>query len=631
MQITLGAGLTRPQGRRVEVFGVDSFAQVLREAPIEKEGWWSPHTFTGDYRDSEKWEAAWCIGIDVDQDGHAALPEEVAEQIEAAARKGQLSGSIFHRTPAGARVAFVLEGECTDPTAFDRAAAGASIAVANDLKALNITGLNVDPKPHRDLARLYFLPNCFAKGSLRRADVFILHSEPYSIAELAALIPEAPKPPLRSVPAPRDTDKVLRARKYVERMGPSIEGQRGDDHAFRVAAYLVNDFALDEDQALAILQDWNRTCAPPWEDRDLLRFLRSASKNGSRPVGGKLLEDRPLPSHAVTSQPAEPAPKAKRPIPLVRAKDVVEEPVEWLIPGFVARRELTDLSGDPGVGKGGILASWAARVTNESDEGVILFSTEDRLGHVKSRLRAEGADLNRVLLLDIREANSNPILPADIDLVESAVREYRAALVALDPALEFMAGNLDSHKQQDVQLFAASLGNMAHRTGAAVLTVRHLNKAQGVSAIYKGAGSIAFVARARMALMAAKDKENGGRVLSVVKGNIGKDSTAMSFDIVEKEGSTVVAWGEAVTVTADELVNQDPKKRGRPPAQVEGAVDMLRDMLAAGPMKVDDILRCAKAEGVSRATVYRAKRSMGLSACTLEMTSAWRLPFSEGT
>ena len=439
-------------------------------------------------------------------------------------------------------------------------------------------------------------------------------------------MPEPPRPALRSVPAPRGTDPVSRARAYVEKMGPSVEGNHGDDHAFRVAAALIRDFGLEESQAWDILQDWNRTCDPPWTDRDLQRFLRSAEKNGSNPVGGKLQEDRPRPARA--TQVSSPAPTPKRAgIPLVKAHDVTEEAVEWLIPGFVARRELTDLSGDPGVGKGGILASWAARVTGSSDEGVILFSTEDRLGHVKARLRAEGADLNRVLLLDIREANSNPILPGDIDLVEAAVREYRAALIAFDPALEFMGADLDSHKQQDVQLFAASLGNLAHRTGSAVLTVRHNNKAQGVAAIYRSAGSIAFIARARMALMANKDKENGGRVLSVVKGNIGKDSSAMSFDIVEKDGSTVVAWGEAVSITADELVNQDPgKKRGRPGVKVESAVDLLKEMLSAGAMKTADILRCAKSEGVSRTQVYEARKVLKLESCTVELHSGWRLP-----
>jgi replicative DNA helicase len=44
-------------------------------------------------------------------------------------------------------------------------------------------------------------------------------------------------------------------------------------------------------------------------------------------------------------------------IKLIRAIEVAEERVEWLIPNFIARSELTDLSGDPGVGKTGSATS----------------------------------------------------------------------------------------------------------------------------------------------------------------------------------------------------------------------------------------------------------------------------------
>jgi hypothetical protein len=259
-------------------------------------------------------------------------------------------------------------------------------------------------------------------------------------------------------------------------------------------------------------------------------------------------------------------------------------------------------------------------------EHVIMCATEDRLGHVKARLRAEGADLARILFLDIREAQPTPSLPGDIEAIEAVVRATDTRFLVLDPALEFMASALDSHKQQDVQRFTAALAGMAHRTGAAVVTVRHLNKATGVSAVYKGAGSIAFVARARMALLIAKEKESGSRVLTVVKGNIGKDTHSVTFDIVEKDGSTAVAWGESTTLTADELVNQDPKRRGPAPEKREAARDFLSDLLANGPVAKQDALGRAKSAGLGRTLVYEAARQLGLITATLELKPAWRLP-----
>lgn len=634
MQITVGAGLKMPLGTRVEVPTVGELAAALSANPDSVEGWWAPHLWSGDYRDSEAWEGAWAVGVDIDQDGHADLVGRVAERLEAAAAAGALSGNIFHRTPAGARIIFVFDKVCTNAEWFVDAAEGAAQAVAADLVEQSIEGLSVDPRPHKDLARLYFLPNTTAKGRRRSAAMVVMRHEPYLALDLSELRQAAKKTQQAtihrlSVPA---TSNVRRAAAYVARMGPSIEGNRGDDHAFRVAAALVRDFALDDSEAWSVINEWNGSCQPPWPESDLRRFLRSAEKNGSGGVGQKLMEARPQPQsqrQAPTAQAPAAAPREiAKGIPLVRACDAVEKPVEWVIENFLAKGELTDLSGDPGVGKGGITASWAARITKEHpDATVIFFATEDPLGRVKARLRAEGADLSRVLLLDITQPNASPILPGDIDLVEALVREHNAMLLILDPALEFMEASLDSHKQQDVARFMAPLLSVAQRTGAALLTVRHLNKGGGTSALYRASGSIGFTGKVRIALLASKAGDSGARALAVTKNNLGKDRHTVGFDVVSSGDASVITWGDVMATSADELVNQEPgKKHGPAPAKMEAAADLLRSMLSGGPMKCDDVIRCAKAEGVSRSLVYEAKKSLGIVSCTIELASGWRLP-----
>jgi hypothetical protein len=313
----------------------------------------------------------------------------------------------------------------------------------------------------------------------------------------------------------------------------------------------------------------------------------------------------------------------------VRASTVEDRPVEWLIPNTVARGEHNDLCGDPGVGKGGITASWAAQVTRQDPRATVIFlATEDRLSLGKARLRAEGADLDRVLFFDIHAEQVTPALPCDLAPIEALVRDTGAALVTFDPAIEFMEADLDLHRQQDVQRFVSGLSGMAHRTGAAVLTVRHLNKAAGSSAIYRAAGSIAFTGRARMALLAAKDKEHGGRVLTVTKGNVGRDTYAITFDIVERNGSTVVTWGEETFITADELVNQDPRRaRGRP-AKVDSTRAFLEDLLADGKcMAKTEVVETARAaKAGSRTVVFEVAKAMGLADVTVGGKPGWRLP-----
>ena len=71
---------------------------------------------------------------------------------------------------------------------------------------------------------------------------------------------------------------VEHARKWLASHGPAISGNDGHTHTFRAALALVKGFSLDEPTALDLLREWNRTCAPPWSDRELNRKIQQAIK-----------------------------------------------------------------------------------------------------------------------------------------------------------------------------------------------------------------------------------------------------------------------------------------------------------------------------------------------------------------
>lgn len=93
--------------------------------------------------------------------------------------------------------------------------------------------------------------------------------------------------PRRSRPAP-DCPVLERARRYLASVPPAIAGQHGDIHTFRVCCRLVRGFALNEDEALEVLSDWNARCQPPWSVAELLDKLRRAERYGRESVGGLL-------------------------------------------------------------------------------------------------------------------------------------------------------------------------------------------------------------------------------------------------------------------------------------------------------------------------------------------------------
>jgi hypothetical protein len=85
-----------------------------------------------------------------------------------------------------------------------------------------------------------------------------------------------------------DGPAVDRAKRYLASVPPAIAGQHGDVHTFRVCCRLVRGFALSDDQAFAVLTDWNARCQPPWSTEELLDKLRCAARYGREPVGGLL-------------------------------------------------------------------------------------------------------------------------------------------------------------------------------------------------------------------------------------------------------------------------------------------------------------------------------------------------------
>jgi hypothetical protein len=71
--------------------------------------------------------------------------------------------------------------------------------------------------------------------------------------------------------------------------GHSAPGKLADVTTFRVCCRLVRGFALEDEDALAVLADWNSACVPPWSEEELRAKLKGARRYGREPVGGLLV------------------------------------------------------------------------------------------------------------------------------------------------------------------------------------------------------------------------------------------------------------------------------------------------------------------------------------------------------
>lgn len=210
--ITIGAGLTRPQGRfqHLATWTPAAVADALGKL-TGTEAWWTPHLFDGHYRQETRWQGAVALALDLDyhdpKGNHVALPEGLRGKLNALAL-----GNIGHGTPRGHRLIALLREPINDPNDYARAIAAFAAQARDALDALGVLavdgrdGLDVDAACH-DRARLLFAPNAMVNGQTRNAVVVVTREQLYDAAELLtrqempaepaepsndALLPDAP-------------------------------------------------------------------------------------------------------------------------------------------------------------------------------------------------------------------------------------------------------------------------------------------------------------------------------------------------------------------------------------------------------------------------------------------------------
>lgn len=83
--------------------------------------------------------------------------------------------------------------------------------------------------------------------------------------------------------------------RYLAAIGPAVQGAGGDQRTYE-AIRAAWGFALDDGEAMAELEVWNRGCDPPWSHRELHAKLGSIYRRCRLPRGYMLDEDaEPLP------------------------------------------------------------------------------------------------------------------------------------------------------------------------------------------------------------------------------------------------------------------------------------------------------------------------------------------------
>jgi hypothetical protein len=325
---------------------------------------------------------------------------------------------------------------------------------------------------------------------------------------------------------------------------------------------------------------------------------------------------------------------------------LISSPVTWLWPFRLGQGKLAMLDGDPGLGKSLVALDLCARLSTgqpfpdsspcPGPANCLILNGEDGAADtIRPRLEALGADLSRVFVLHQGESGLGPALrlPGQLAALDAALAQTQARLLVLDPVVSFLDRHVLSANDASVRLALFPLAELAARHGCAGLLNRHLNKDGGSRALYRGGGSIAFVAACRSAwLLAADPHQPKRRILAQVKNNLAAvQPSLVCVPEPQENGPPRLTWLGPSPLTADELLAAAGRHR-RSVAQ-DHAGDFLAAFLEGGPRTSREVWTAAEEAGLSKRTLDRAKGQLQIRSIRVCLDGVahwyWLLPHQE--
>lgn len=309
--------------------------------------------------------------------------------------------------------------------------------------------------------------------------------------------------------------------------------------------------------------------------------------------------------------------------------------IPWVWTNRIARGALTLVAGEPDTGKSTLLLDLIARLASGrplpvEEEGssrppmrVLMVLAEDSVHRAASLLSAAGAGLDAGRIACIHKADIG-LLPGAASALEEAVRDHEASVLLIDPILAVV-------RQNAARAGLTALTNIAEHQNCAVVAVHHLRKSGSGNPIHALKGDLDIPAASRSILQVIRDPDEragpADRVLVQIKQNWGPASS-LGFRIEAPEGLPIIKWMGEHPITARDL-GGDPEDYGA----LEQAKHFLVDLLADRPLRANSVLKRAAENGLSRKTVNRAKRALGVRSSKLSGLRGawvWVLPVATG-
>lgn len=316
---------------------------------------------------------------------------------------------------------------------------------------------------------------------------------------------------------------------------------------------------------------------------------------------------------------ATPAKSPSKGFSLCAASSVEAKEMEWLIPGYIPRKQITIIGAAGGVGKTTVECAIAAAVSagtpcflesnpfdpQRDPERVLLLAPEDPFDEViKPRLMRNGANDQNIFFVPVEDDHFLDI-NFNSDALREIIEQSGAKLVILDPIQQFIPPDINMGYRNAMRKCMTPLLKLAKEYDCTFLIAAHCNKRETSVArnALSDSSDIWDIARSVL-MMDFTDKHDIVFVSHEKCNGAPLDSTVLiSFDDgkVNVRGKTENRWKfyhSGYTQAKAAPVRDDVK---------ETILDLLED---GTKKKTEEIKDALKAMGYSSRTIERAKADL---------------------